>query len=157
MDVPATRKESASRCSSILVNPNFGKAVFFGFTGSGAEETQGLGRWDAGFTDDMVISLAVAGIEPPILKEGLLILCQQPWVVHNRFSPLSVLGNGLEVEVGEGEAHEEEQSSGLVDSIGEFQPDFGLHILLWETSGVDDSGCDCGEKDNWVLDCEPLS
>ena len=75
MDVPATRKESASRCSSILVNPNFGKAVFFGFTGSGAEETQGLGRWDAGFTDDMVISLAVAGIEPPILKEGSPILC----------------------------------------------------------------------------------
>ena len=157
LDVPATRKESVSRCSSILVNPNFGKAVFFGFTGSGAEETQGLGRWDAGFTDDMVISLAVAGIEPPILKEGLLILCQQPWVVHNRFSPLSVLGNGLEAEVGEGEAHEEEQSSGLVDSIGEFQPDFGLHILPWETSGVDDSGCDCEEKDNWVLDCEPLS
>ena len=78
-------------------------------------------------------------------------------MVHNRFSPLSVLGNGLEVEVGEGEAHEEERSSGLVDSIGEFQPDFGLHILLWETNGVDDSGCDCGEKDNWVLDCEPLS
>ena len=75
LDVLATGKESASRCSFVLVNPDFGKAVFFGFTDSGAEETQGLGRWDAGFTDDMVISLAMAGIEPPILKEGSPILC----------------------------------------------------------------------------------
>lgn len=69
----------------------------------------------------MVISSVVTGFEPPILKEGSLILCRQPWIVHNRFSPLLVLGNGLEAKVGEGEgeAHEEERSSGLVDSDGE--------------------------------------
>nr|XP_023875221.1 E3 UFM1-protein ligase 1 homolog isoform X2 [Quercus suber] len=49
------------------------------------------------------------------------------------------------------------KKNGVVDCDGEFQPDFGLHILPWEASGVDDSDCDSGEKDNWVLDCEPLS
>nr|XP_023914240.1 protein GLE1-like [Quercus suber] len=115
------------------------------------------GWWDAGFIGDLVITSAVAGIEPPIMKEGSSIFCQQPWVDLNRFSPLSGLGFGLEAEVGEGEAHEEERSSGLVDCDGDFQPDFGLHILPWEASGVDDSDCNSGEKDNWVLDCEPLS
>ena len=44
-----------------------------------------------------------------------------------------------------------------MDFVGDFQPDFGLHVLPWEASGVDVSGFDFGEKDNWVLDCEPLS
>ena len=46
-----------------------------------------------------------------MMKEGSLILCRQPWVDYNRFSPLSGLGFGFEAEVGEGEAHEEERSS----------------------------------------------
>ena len=81
-----------------------------------------------GFTSDMVISSAMAGIEPPILKEVSPIPCQHPWVVLNRFYPLSNLGNGMEAEFGEGEVHEEVRSSPhhdtmqqrLVDSVGEF-------------------------------------
>ena len=68
---------------------------------------------------------------------------------------------GLEAKLGEGEAHGEDRSSPhhdttqqrLVDSIGDFETDSGLHILPWETSGVVDSG----EKDKCVLECEPLS
>ena len=112
-----------------------------------------------------MISSVMAVIEPPILKEVPLILCQHPWVVQNSFSPFSNLGDGMEVEFGEGEAHEEERSSPhdnitqqrLMDSIGEVQTDFGLYILPWETSGVDENGCGSGEKDNCVLKCEPLS
>ena len=55
-----------------------------------------------------------------MMKEGSLILCRQPWVDHNRFSPFSGLGFGFEAEVREGEAHEEERSSGLVDFAGDF-------------------------------------
>ena len=44
-----------------------------------------------------------------------------------------------------------------MDSVREFQTDSGLHLLPWETNGVDDSGCGSGEKDNCVLECEPLS
>ncbi|KAK9999148.1 hypothetical protein SO802_018751 [Lithocarpus litseifolius] len=39
LDVPATGKESALRCGSVFVNPDSGKAISSGFTGSGAEET----------------------------------------------------------------------------------------------------------------------
>jgi len=82
-----------------------------GCTGFDAEVIHGLGNRDSGFTGDMVVSLAMAAIEPPILKEVPLILCRHPWVVQSRFSPLSNLGNGVEAEFGEGEAHEEERSS----------------------------------------------
>uniref|UniRef100_A0A7N2MR58 Uncharacterized protein n=1 Tax=Quercus lobata TaxID=97700 RepID=A0A7N2MR58_QUELO len=147
------------------VNLDSSKAVLSGFTGSCAEVTHGLGIQDSRFTSDMVISLAMAVSKPPILKEVSSILCRHPWVVQNRFSPLSNLGNGMEAEFGEGEAHEEERSSPhddttqqrLVDSVGEFQTDYGLHLLPWETSGVDDNGCGSREKDNCVLECEPLS
>ena len=107
LDTPANGKKLAARCISVLGIPNSGKAAFSGFSGSDAEETQGLGRWDARFTRNLVLSSAVAGIQPPMMKEGLPILCRQPWVDHNRFSPLLGLGFGLEAEVGEGEAHEE--------------------------------------------------
>ena len=89
---PVTGKESASRCSSDIVNLDSGKAVFSGFMGFGAEVTHGLGIWDSGFTGDMVISSAMAVIEPPILKEVSPILCRHQWVVQNRFSPLLDLG-----------------------------------------------------------------
>ena len=39
----------------------------------------------------------------------------------------------------------------------EVQTDSGLHILLWDTSGVDNNGFGSEEKDNCVLECEPLS
>nr|POE97741.1 hypothetical protein CFP56_76949 [Quercus suber] len=156
-DTPMIRKESATRSCSVLDNSDSGKVAFSGFSGSGAEETPRLRRRDAGFTGDLVSTSEVAGIQPPIMKEGSLILWRQPWEDLNRFSPLSGLGFGLEAEGREGEAHEEEQSSGLVDCDGDIQPDVGLHILPWEASGMDDSGCDSDEKDNWVLDCEPLS
>ena len=102
----------------------------------------------------MVISSAMAGIEPPILKEVSPIPCWHPWVALNRFSPFSDLGIRMEAEFGEGEAHEEDRSSPhrdttqqrLVDSVGDFETDSGLHILPWETSGVVDSGCGSAER-----------
>ena len=111
-----TGKELASRCSFDMVNLDSGKAIFSGNMGSGAKVTNGLGIRDSGFTGDMVISSAMAMIEPPILKEVLPIPCQNPWVVQNRFSPLSDLGNGMEAEFGEGGAHEEEWCSPYDDT-----------------------------------------
>ena len=52
---------------------------------------------------DMGFSSPGAVIEPPFLTEVPPIRCRQPWLVQNGFSPLSVLGNGLETEFGEGE------------------------------------------------------
>ena len=162
---PMTGNDSVLRCSSDLVNHDSGEALFFGFMSFGAEVTHGLGNRDFGFTGDMVVSSVMAVIEPLILKEVSLILFWHPWVVQNRFSPLSDLGNGVEAKFGEGEAHEEERSSPhddttqqrLVDTVGGFQIDSGLHLLPWEISGVDDIVCGNGEKDNCVLECEPLS
>ena len=111
-----TVKELASRRSFDMVNLDSGKAIFSGNMGSGAKVTNGLGIRDSGFTGDMVISLAMAMIEPPILKEVSPIVCRNPWVVQNRFSPLSDLGNGMEAEFGEGEAHEEEWCSPYDDT-----------------------------------------
>ena len=44
LDTPMTGKESVVRYSFVLVIPDFGKAIFSGFSGFGAEETQGIGR-----------------------------------------------------------------------------------------------------------------
>ena len=60
----------------------------------------------------------------------------------------------MEAEFGEGEDHVEERSSThvdttqkrLVDSIGEFQTNSGLHLLPGEISGVVVSGCGSGER-----------
>ena len=65
---PVIGKESESRCSSDIANLDSNKA-FSGFTSPSAKVTHGFGFRDSGFTNDMVISLAMAGIEPPILKE----------------------------------------------------------------------------------------
>ena len=76
-------------------------------------------------------------------------------MVQNRFSPLSDLGNGVEDEFMEGEDHEEEQRSyhqddtmlqRSVDSVGEFQSDFELHLLPWETSEVFDHSYGSGKR-----------
>ena len=64
----------------------------------------------------MGFSSKVAVIELPIQTEVPPILCRQPWVVQNRFSPPSILGNGMEAEFGEGEAHEEEWCSPYDDT-----------------------------------------
>ena len=165
LGVQVTGKEAATRCSSDIVILDFGKADFPGFTDSNIEVTHRLGSRDSGFTVDMGFNSAGAVIEPPILTEVPPIQCRQPWLVQNRFSPLSVLGNGMEAEFGEREDHAEERSSThvdttqerSVDSVGEFQSDSGLHLLPGETSGVVVSGCGSGEKDIFVLDCEPLS
>jgi len=60
---PMTGKESESRCSSDIANLDFNKA-FSRFTSPGAEVTHGFGFRDSRFTSDMVISSAMAGIEP---------------------------------------------------------------------------------------------
>ena len=133
---PMTGKELESRCSSDIAKLDASMA-FSGFSSLGAEETQGVGPRDSRFTGALPISSEMAGREP---------------VVLNRLYPLSDLGNGMEAEFREGEAHVEE-----VDSVEEFPSDSGLHILPLESSGVVDYGCGSGEKDNCVLDCEPLS
>ena len=103
-----TGKVSTSRCSSAAAILDFVKAVSFVGTDSDAEVTHGMGNRDSGFTDDMVVSSAMAAIEAPILKVVSPILGWHPWVVQNRFSPLLDLGNGVEDEFVEGEDHEEE-------------------------------------------------
>ena len=114
---PHTGKVSASRCNSAAVNLDSVKAVFSMVKCSDAEVTHGIGNRDSRFTSDMVFSSAMAAIEPPILKEMLPILCRHLWVVQNRFSPLSDLGNRVEAKFGEGEDHEEEQRSSHHDDM----------------------------------------
>ena len=75
--------DSASRCSSIVANLNFVKAVFSMVTGFDAEVTHGIGNRDFGFTNDMVVSSVTTVIKSPILKDVSLILCQHLWVVQN--------------------------------------------------------------------------
>ena len=111
LGVQVTRKVSATRCSSNLVILASDKDDFSVFTDSSAKVTRRLGSQDFGFTGDLGFSSEMAVIELPILTEVSAILCRQPWVVQNRFSPPSVLGNGMEAKFGEGEAHAEERSS----------------------------------------------
>ena len=111
LGVQVTGKVSATRCSPDLAILASNEDDFSGFTNSSAEVTRRLGSQDFGFTDDLGFSSEMAVIELPILTEVSPILCRQPWVVQNRFSPPSILGNGMEAEFGEGEAHAEERSS----------------------------------------------
>ena len=85
-------------------------------------------------------------------------------MVQNSCSPFSNLGNGMEAEFGERKLMKKNRvvlmmirRKRLMDSVGEVQTDFGLHILSWETSRVDDNGSGIEEKDNCVLECKPLS
>ena len=76
-----------------------------------AEVTHGRGYRDSGSTSVMVGSSMTAKIEAPSLTVVSLILGQYPWVVHNPFSPLSDLGDGVVDEFVEGEDHVEVQKS----------------------------------------------
>ena len=96
LGVPETRKVSASKSSSAAVALDSDKVVSSLSTVSDAKVTHGLGNRDSGFTGDMVVSSMTAAIEVPILKVVLSILGQYPWVVQNRFSPFSNLGNGVD-------------------------------------------------------------
>ena len=107
LGVQVTRKVLATRCSLDLAILASNEDDFSGFTNSSAEVTRRLGSQDFGFTGDLGFSSEVAVIELPIQTEVPPILCRQPWVVQNRFSPPSVLGNGMEAKFGEGEAHAE--------------------------------------------------
>ena len=53
--------------------------------------------------------------------------------------------------------HDDTMQQRLVDFVEKFQTYFGLHLLSWETSGVDGCGGGSGERDNCVLECDPLS
>ena len=84
---------------------------------------------------------------------------------QNHFSPLSDLGNEMDAEFGEGkdrtedfsEYHEVAVQPRLVDTTRFYQNDSGLLLLPWDNSGVDNRCCDSGEKDNCLLECDPLS
>ena len=78
---------------------------------SNAEVTHGRGYRDSGSTSVMVGSSTMAEIESPSLTVVSLILGRYPWVVHNRFSPLSNLGDWVVDEFVEGEDHVEVQKS----------------------------------------------
>ena len=74
---------------------------------SNAEVTHGQGYRDSGSTGVMVGSSTTAEIEALSLTVVSPILGQYPWVVHNPFSPLSDLGDGVVDEFVEGEDHVE--------------------------------------------------
>ena len=78
---------------------------------SDAEVTDGRGYRDSGSIGVMVGSSTTAEIETPSLTVVSPILGQYLWVVHNPFSPLSNLGDGVVDEFVEGEDHVEVQKS----------------------------------------------
>nr|POE66701.1 hypothetical protein CFP56_70485 [Quercus suber] len=78
---------------------------------SDAEVTHGRGYRDSRSTGVMVGSSTMAEIEAPSLTVVSPILGRYPWVVHNRFSPLSDLGDWVVDEFVEGEDHVEVQKS----------------------------------------------
>ena len=159
--VPETGNASVSRRSSAAVVPDSDKTVSSMDSISVAEVPIGLGIRDPRFTGGMVVSLATAKIEALIQEVVSQILGRNPWVVQNRFSPLSDLGNGVDDEFVEGEDHEVDQRSNhlqrSVDFVGEFQTVSGLHLPPWETSEVFGQSCGSGEKDIGMLECDPLS
>ncbi|KAF3956710.1 hypothetical protein CMV_018193 [Castanea mollissima] len=91
LGAPVTENASALRSSSVAVLLDSGKAVSPMDTVSDAEESHGIGIRDSGFTSDPAVSSPTAALEAPILKGVSSILGQYPWVIQNRFSPLSEL------------------------------------------------------------------
>ena len=89
---PETGKAPASSSSSAAVVLGADMAI----------SAMGSVSDDPGFTGVRVVSLATAVFENVVSP----ILDLNPWVVQNRFSLLSDLGNGVEDELVEGEVHE---------------------------------------------------
>nr|POF11697.1 hypothetical protein CFP56_73698 [Quercus suber] len=89
------------------------------------------------------------------LKNGSRSHCRHQWVKHNRFSPLSELGNEMGTEFGEGEDRVE--AFRLVDSVGFSPNDLGPLFLPWDNSGVDNCDGGSGVKDNCLLECNPVT
>ena len=107
LGAPKIGKVSASRSSSTAVARVSGKAASPRCTDSNAKVTLGLANRGSGFTSETVVSSTTATIEAPILNVVPPSLVQYPWVVQNRFSPLSNLGNGVEDVLVEGDDHED--------------------------------------------------
>ncbi|KAF3975660.1 hypothetical protein CMV_001091 [Castanea mollissima] len=128
-DDPVTGKALEASCSTDKAIIDAGKDSF-GFSSPCTEVPHGLGIWDLGVTGDLMVGSNLVGSGP---------------VMRNGFFPPLDLGNVLEVEFGEGETHVED-----VDSVGALQSESGLLILPWKSSGVVDSGCGSGKKDNWI-------
>ena len=78
---------------------------------SNVEVTHGRGYRDSRSTDVMVGSSMTAEIEALSLTVVSSILGHYPWVVHNPFSPLSNLADGVIDEFVEGKDHVEVQKS----------------------------------------------
>ena len=105
------RKALAACSNSDAVVLDSVKVGFLLGSVSDAEVTLGRGYRDFGATGVMVGSLTTAEIEASSLTVVSPILGQYPWVVHNPFSPLSDLGDGVVDEFVEGEDHVEVQKS----------------------------------------------
>ncbi|KAF3947876.1 hypothetical protein CMV_026057 [Castanea mollissima] len=114
LGAPVTETPSALRCSSAAGFLDSGKVALPLDTFSDAEDSH-----------DLAVSSPSVMLEAPILKGASPILDHFPWVVQNRFSPLSELGNGVDEGFVEGEVNEGQ----------------------WETSVVYDHSCGSGEKD----------
>ncbi|KAF3956556.1 hypothetical protein CMV_018327 [Castanea mollissima] len=95
MGAPVTETSPELRCSSAAVFFDSGKAVLPLETISEAEDSH-----------DPAVSSPSVVLEAPFLLEAAPILDQVPWVIQNRFSPLAVLGNGVDEDFVEGEDQE---------------------------------------------------
>ena len=108
---------------------------------------------------------AITVMVSPTLKNGSQSHCRHQWVKHNRFSPLSELGNEMGTEFGEGgdrveafsDYHEVVVRSRSVASVGFSHNDSGLLFLPWDNSGANNCGGGSGVKDNCLLECNPLT
>ena len=108
---PVARKALAACSNSDVVVLDSVKVGFLLGSVSNAEVTHRRGYRDSGSIGVMVGSLTMAEIEASSLTVVSPILGQYPWVVHNPFSPLSDLGDGVVDEFVEGEDHVEVQKS----------------------------------------------
>ena len=108
---PAAEKALAACSNSVVVVLGSVKVGFSLGLVSDAEVTHGRGYRDFGSTGVMVGSLIMVKIEALSLTMVSPILGQYPWVVHNPFSPLSDLTDGVIDEFVEGEDHVEVQKS----------------------------------------------
>ncbi|KAF3960713.1 hypothetical protein CMV_014595 [Castanea mollissima] len=106
LGAPVTETPSALRCSSAAVFLDSGKAVLPLDTISDAEDSH-----------DLAVSSPSVVLEAPILKGAAPILDQFPWVIQNRFSPLSELGNGVDEGFVEGEDQEGQWETSVVLTI----------------------------------------